>query len=100
MLDTNLKPWIELKEGSDFSIHNIPFGIYSDKTIKHHACSAIGEYIIDLFELADRGLISVAKASLEAEFLNDFIALGKSVTNKVREDIIKLLTDNSCILKS
>ena len=51
MTTKNLKTWIEIDPNSDFTIHNIPFGIYSDNKVEHHACSAIGDYIIDLFEL-------------------------------------------------
>lgn len=54
-----LSTWVEVPAHSDFSIHNIPFGIYSDKSVKHRAASAIGEFIIDLYELAAAGLISV-----------------------------------------
>ena len=49
MLTKNLKTWMDVNPNSDFTIHNIPFGIYSDAKVKHHACSAIGDYIIDLF---------------------------------------------------
>ena len=48
MTTKNLKTWIEIDPNSDFTIHNIPFGIYSDNKVEHHACSAIGDYIIDL----------------------------------------------------
>lgn len=100
MLDKNLKSWMNIPGNSDFSIHNIPFGIYSDKHVKHRACSAIGEYIIDLFELAELKLIKVDVSTLQNQFLNDFIELGKNVTNAVRADIIKLLSDQSSVLKS
>ena len=45
---------INIPSNGQFSIHNIPFGIYS-----HHPgderrpCSAIGDYIIDLKALAE-----------------------------------------------
>ncbi len=61
MDNKNFKPWIEIKKDSDFSIHNIPFGIYSDHQVKHRACSAIGEYIIDLYELVNQRFIVLDK---------------------------------------
>lgn len=100
MLNKNLRSWIEVNPESDFSIHNIPFGIYSNDLVKHHACSAIGEYIIDLYELAAAGLISVQKELLEQAVLNDFIALGKNTTTNVRNTLITLLSDESSKLKS
>jgi len=86
--------WIKIDSSSDFSIHNIPFGIYGDATIKHRACSAIGDYIIDLAELAKHGYLNnlVSTEIFESKFLNDFIGLGKSTTNKVRERIIDLFS--------
>jgi len=99
MSDKNLKSWIEVDAKSDFSIHNIPFGIYSDKSVKYRACSAIGDYIIDLYELANAGLIQVEKSALEAQFLNDFIDLGKPVTNAIRKKIIELLSSENASLK-
>ncbi len=86
--------WIKIDSSSDFSIHNIPFGIYGDAAIKHRACSAIGDYIIDLAELAKHGYLNnlVSTEIFESKFLNDFIGLGKSTTNKVRERIIDLFS--------
>jgi fumarylacetoacetase len=99
MPDKNLKCWIDVAADSDFTIHNIPFGIYSDNDTKHRVCSAIGDYIIDLCELAKRGIIRMDTAILEKEFLNDFIGTGKSMTNAVRTAIIQLLSDPNAPLK-
>jgi fumarylacetoacetase len=100
MLNKNLKSWIEVKADSDFSIHNIPFGIYSDHKVKHHACTAIGEYIVDLYELANNRFLITDKALLDQPFLNDFIALGKSATNQVRSKVIDLLSHENPELKN
>jgi fumarylacetoacetase len=99
MLNKNLKTWIETDPMSDFSIHNIPFGIYSDKNIQHHACSAIGDYIIDMFALAEKGFLDVDKDIFNREFLNDFISLGKDATGAVRNKIIEILTDENATLR-
>ena len=96
----NLSTWLNIDVNSDFSIHNIPFGIYSDKTVKHHVCSAIGDYIIDLFELESADVFDINRSVFESEFLNDFISLGKPVTNKVRLKLIELLSNESSVLKT
>lgn len=96
----NLISWLDIENNSDFSIHNIPFGIYSDKTVKHHVCSAIGNYIIDLFELESADVFDINRSVFESEFLNDFITLGKPTTNKVRLKLIDLLSDSTSILKT
>jgi fumarylacetoacetase len=100
MLNKNLKSWIEVKPDSDFSIHNIPFGIYSDASVKHRACSAISEYIIDLYELAAAGLIDIQKEILDQSSLNAFIESGKSITNAIRIQLISLLSDDTSVLKT
>jgi fumarylacetoacetase len=100
MLNTHLKSWLEVDSDSDFSIHNIPFGIYSDSNVKHHVCSAIGNYIIDLFELESTDVFNINRSVFESQYLNDFIALGKPVTNAVRVKLIELLSDSNSILKT
>ncbi|MBL7917591.1 MAG: fumarylacetoacetase, partial [Bacteroidia bacterium] len=94
-----LNTWFQVADNSDFSIYNIPFGMYSDDNVKHHACSAIGDSIIDLFELESADVFDLNRSVFEKENLNDFIALGKTVTNKVRNKIIELLCDENSILK-
>lgn len=91
---------MDVDPSSDFSIHNIPFGIYSDANVKHRACSAIGEYIVDLVEVANAGLLNVDVSVLEQEFLNDFIALGKPITNAVRNRLKELLSSETSVLKN
>ncbi len=100
MANTNLKTWIEVDAKSDFSIHNIPFGIYSDNKVKHHVCSAIGEYIIDLFELESQDLLDIDRSVFDQKYLNAFIELGKPVTNKIRTKLIEILCDENSILKT
>ena len=75
-----LTSWINVEANSDFPIQNLPFGIYSDNNVKNHACSAIGEYIIDLYELASNGFLtnlSFDKEIFNSAYVNDFIELGK-----------------------
>jgi fumarylacetoacetase len=64
MTTKNLKTWIEVSPNSDFTIHNIPFGIYTDAKVEHHVCSAIGDYIIDLFELESLDLLDINRSVL------------------------------------
>lgn len=89
-----LKSWIEVPQGSDFPIQNLPFGVYSDKNTQNHVCSAIGEYIIDLYELANAGLLNnlnINKEVFNNKYLNEFIELGKSTTRALRDRLSDLL---------
>jgi fumarylacetoacetase len=99
MKPEKLQTWIDIDPASDFSIHNIPFGIYSDSSVAHHACTAIGHYILDLAVLAQNGLLNVPAAVLEAQFLNDFIGLGKKITSEIRRTLVSLLCDENSKLR-
>lgn len=91
----NIKMNIE-SPNSTFTIDNIPFGIFSVNNSKKRVATIIGNQVVDLFELADLGYFDgfeIDKKVFENEFLNDFIALGKTKTNAVRKHLQILLKD-------
>jgi fumarylacetoacetase len=93
-----LQSWMTVKPGSDFPIQNLPFGLYSDNQVANHACSAIGDHIIDLYELVRNGYadsLNIPVEVLRDSSLNQFIALGKHVTNGLRERLSELLTETN-----
>ena len=98
-----METWIDIPKNSDFSIHNIPFGIFSTKDSKKRVGTAIGDMILDLKLSSDLGVFDNLNFDFnvfENEHLNDFISLGKSITNKVRLIIQKELSDSSSVLKN
>lgn len=87
--------WIEIAPESDFSLYNIPFGIFKTASLSPRAATAIGDYVVDLSELAKAGLfkgLSFDTSVLEQSTLNAFIALGKPVTSAVRKRLIELFS--------
>lgn len=97
-----LSSWVEVSPGSDFPIQNLPFGIYADKNTPHHACTAIGEYIVDLqtlHALSYFNNIPLPVNVFAQSTLNNFIALGKKSTNAIRERLSELLSADSKELK-
>ncbi len=101
MSNTNTKAreaftsWIDIPQDSDFSMYNIPFGVFKTQSLSPRACTAIGINIVDLAQLAEHGYlnsISISPKIFYNEYLNDFIALGKDYTNKVRERLIELFS--------
>lgn len=93
---------INVSSNSDFSIHNLPFGIFSIKGKNKRVGVAIGNYIIDLYAVAELGYfddLNMPKEVFLNDFLNDFIGLGKTITNAVRLRIQKLLTQENSPLK-
>jgi len=89
---------IEIPENSDFSIHNIPFGIFSTQDRSPRVGVAVGEHILDLAAVAELDVFDFNTALLEKDTLNDFISLGKEITTRVRKNIQYWLKDNNSVL--
>jgi fumarylacetoacetase len=98
-----METWIDIPKNSDFSIHNIPFGIFSTKDSKKRVGTAIGDMILDLKLTSDQGVFDNLNFDFnvfENEYLNDFISLGKSITNSIRLIIQKELSNTSSVLRN
>ena len=88
-----MNSWISIPTNSDFSLHNIPFGIIQNAQLSPRVATIIGEKVIDLATLAEMGCfedLNIEKKGFHQTFLNDFIALGKAKTSAVRARIIEL----------
>ncbi|MGP4848263.1 hypothetical protein ACTXGQ_29480, partial [Marinobacter sp. 1Y8] len=62
--DSTLTSFIDIATDSDFSIHNLPYGIFSVTKDdagdnKRRAGVAIGEHVLDLSVLETEGLLSL-----------------------------------------
>lgn len=90
-----IETWVSVPPNSDFTIHNLPFGIFSNAEKSARVGVAIGEKIIDLAELAETGLLEGFEEKAEIWFkqssLNAFISAGKDVWFKLRVNLQKLL---------
>jgi fumarylacetoacetase len=90
--------WVEVPSGSDFTIQNIPFGVFHTATKSPRVGVAIGTQILDLQVLVENKVLDIPLDTVNKSILNDFISLGKTVTNKVRFQIAELLkSENSTI---
>jgi len=97
-----MNTWIEVPNNTDFSIYNLPFGIFSKKGVSKRVGVAIGNKVIDLLACNKLNIftdLDIDNSVFENRFLNDFINLGKHKTNKVREILQKQLTDETSKLK-
>lgn len=97
-----MSTWINIPPDSDFSIHNIPFGVGSFSGGRPFACTRIGDYVIDLSALATTGFFEGVVDELnvfDQSTLNDFVRLGKSVTNEVRSSIQRAFVDTDSPLR-
>lgn len=89
-----LRSWIEVAPDSDFPVQNLPFGIFKTQSSSPRVGVAIGDQVLDLAILNKLGFLDNLKIDNSVftnQYLNDFIALGKSTTNAVRERISVLL---------
>jgi fumarylacetoacetase len=90
---------IPIPANSDFSIHNLPFGIFSTAGTQPRVGVALGNHILDLKALSQYHNFDLDSSVLSQEFLNDFIALGKEKTSQLRRDIQQwIATENSILL--
>lgn len=100
-LKFNMKSFINYPSESDFSIYNIPFGVAVFDREYIACCTRIGDQVVDLATLYDFGYFDeiegLTENVFEAYTLNEFIELGKSVTNVVRIRIQELLLENSTL---
>ncbi len=87
--------WVEVPPDSDFSIHNIPFGIFRTQEASVQAGVAIGEYVLDLNQLHAAGYfntLDLPPAIFNQSSLNAFLALGRDAITSVRKRVIELLS--------
>lgn len=81
---------------SDFTIHNIPFGIFSIKNKPKRLATIIGDQVVDLYALAELGYfddLKIKKAVFKNDYLNNFISLGKEKTNALRVRLQDILSE-------
>jgi fumarylacetoacetase len=94
-----MQSFVKYDENSDFSIHNIPFGVAVFESEYIACCTRIGDRVLDLATLYDFGFFDeiegLTENIFEAYTLNEFIELGKPVTNAVRLKIQELLLEDS-----
>ena len=92
--DPSLKSWLEISKDSDFPIQNLPFGIYSTKNKTKRVGVAIGDQILDLYNLYKLGYLnslSYCEHCFSNEYLNRMMGHGKLEIRDLRNRISELL---------
>jgi len=81
-----MKSFIYVNDDSDFTICNIPFGVF-EKDGYLSVCTRIGDTVVDLHQCMSTtifdGLV-LPDGIFNQRYINAFMALGKSTTNEVR----------------
>ena len=91
--DPALRSFIPVDPTSDFPIQNLPYGVFSAKGgLAPRVGVAIGDYVLDLWELEQDGRLEVGDSGVFAgPTLNPFMALGPKVWSRTRARISELL---------
>lgn len=92
--DPSRKSWVEVPEGSDFPIQNLPFGVFrTESNTTPRVCTAIGNYVADLSVMNYLPLfddLEIDNDIFNNRYLNDFMALGKEKTRAVRNRLAEI----------
>ncbi len=98
-----MKSFIDVPFDSDFSIYNIPLGIFKPSSkAKPRVGSAIGNYVLDLSVINSAGLLNYKperKNVFEYPSLNFFFSLGRKACSEIRLEIQNLLKDDNPLLR-
>lgn len=94
-----LKSWVEIPKNSDFTMQNLPFGIFSTIKKTPRVGVAIGDKILDLLELSKARLIETDEEIVDQPHLNSLMAFGREYATKLRNRLSDLLEEGNDELK-
>ena len=100
-----LHSWIDIAATSHFPIQNLPFGVFETFERGSRLGVAIGEYVLDLYALSQRGVFADLDLGphepkiFRRRSLNSFIALGRPVWRAVRQRVSELLRHDNPALR-
>jgi fumarylacetoacetase len=93
-----LESWVEIPQHSDFSIDNLPYGIFSTQTdFTPRLGVAIGNQILNLPFCYSQGFfddLAIEKQVFFSNNLNDLMALGREKNKALRKIIQEILGKN------
>lgn len=97
--------WIPIPEDCDFSLQNLPYGVFSIGDSEPRIGTAVGEYALDLKALAQDGVfssISFDSTTLTHPTLNAYAGLDKKIHREIRgflQDLLSKDTKNGHLLR-
>lgn len=101
--DPSLRSFIAVEPECDFSIQNLPYGVFSHGEGSRRIGVAIGDQVLDLAVLEQRGFFATSdlgdKMIFDQPTLNAFMALGRSAWTVVRAVVTDLLSEKTPTLR-
>lgn len=101
-----LTSWLDVSPKHDFSLFNLPLGIFMPQTGPQsaRACTILGDQVIDLAALCRLGYFAdipqVKISHFESKSLNALLELGNGVCNQVRRRVQELFSTSVATLKN
>ena len=93
-----LASWVQSANSAEteFPLNNLPYGVFSAGDKKAHCGIAIGDFILDVTELEAEGAFELSANPLFSQGRwNDFMALGKPLWQRFRQEVINMLAKGS-----
>jgi fumarylacetoacetase len=96
-ISSTQRSWLNITSDSDFSLQNLPFGIFACKTVNEPRVGlALGDSIVDTVVLFDAGLLSgvrgLTREHLCNASLNVLLAQGSTTWRELRLRVAELFT--------
>ena len=83
-----IRSWIESANSPEcgFPLNNLPFGVFSKSGGKPRCATAIGDFVVDLYELERSGIVDWPEL-FDGDCLNKFMEAGPQVWAEIRTDL-------------
>src|SRR4051794_26886938 len=82
------RSWVDVPDGSDFPLQNLPYGVFSRRGEAPRCGAAIGDFVLDLAPV-------LGDQTFTAPSLNAFLAAGRTRWDQVRRSLTSFLSDPS-----
>jgi fumarylacetoacetase len=90
--------WVPVSPESDFSLSNLPYGVFSTEGSNPRIGVAIGDSVLSLSVLAKEHVfddLNFDTTTLQASTLNEYAALGRKCHRTVRSRLIEILKEDT-----
>ena len=94
----SLTSWVNVPQGSDFPIQNLPFGVFKTSSLTPRVGVRIGDHVLDLKTLHVLGYLDnlpFGPEDFATKALNSLMQKGKQATRDLRNRISSLLDKNN-----
>lgn len=101
--ESSFEPVVQVPDDSDFTIHNIPFGVFHKEMHGRRCATRLGNAVVDLKECTERGLFEGSSFNANVfleDTLNSFMGLGRPAWQEARQMLQELLGRASSPLAS